>query len=111
MYFPPAPANSAITPGGDILVAGVPNIRTAKDHAPSTIAHSKVARIPTAQLGDAYFGIGGGKTAKPIIETVLMDGTGKVNGSTTAVEVEYAGSLWMFITSWRAVGLTRCKLS
>jgi len=63
------------------------------------------------QLGDSFFGSGSGHVTKPIIEPVLMDYTGKVNASTTAVETSYGGRTWMFTTSWRAEGLTRCKLS
>jgi len=40
-----------------------------------------------------------------------MDFTGKLNGATTTVEVSYSGADWIYSTSWRAVGLTRCKLS
>lgn len=101
----------AITPGGDILIAGVPVIKTAADHNPEVLAHSKVARFPLAQIGDSFYGGGSGQTANPVIESVLMDVTGKVNGSTTAVEVNFDGADWMFVTSWRASGLTRCKLS
>ena len=86
-------------------------VRTALNHDPSVIAHSKIVRIATGQIGDAFFGAGSGQTTKPIIEPVLMDYTGKVNASTTAVEMSYGGDTWLFITSWRAEGLTRCKLS
>lgn len=101
----------AITSKGDLLVAGVPVAKTALDFRPGLAVHSKVVRVPLAQLGDTFFGSGSGQTAKPIVEPVLMDVTGVINGATTAVEVSYDGADWLFITSWRAVGLTRCKLS
>ena len=100
----------AISPKGDLLVAGLPILKTALKFDPSVIAHSKVVRIPLAQLGDSYFGGGSGHTANPIIETLLMDGTGKISGATTAVEMNYNGADWLFVSSWRAAGLTRCKL-
>ena len=117
-FLPDNPCNAlyftelmlAISPKGDLLVAGAPVLKTAIDNNPTVKVHSKVVRIPLAQLGDSYFGGGSGRTANPIVEPVLMDVTGKVNGSTTAVEVDYDGSDWLFVTSWRAVGLTRCKL-
>jgi hypothetical protein len=101
----------AITPNGDLLITGVPNVKTATDHSPDAKPHSKVVRISLAQLGDAFFGAGSGRTTKPIIEDVLMDGTGKIPGATTAVEVSYGGAEWLFVTSWRARALTRCKLT
>jgi hypothetical protein len=100
----------ALTPEGDLLVTGVPVVRTALDHSPSTLSHSKVVRIALGQLGDTFFGSGSGHTAAPIIEPVLMDATGKVNASTTAVEVSIGGRRELYVTSWRSVGLTRCKL-
>lgn len=108
--FPLKKLTKAITPNGDLLVTGVSNIKTALDHNPETLSHSKVVRISLAQLGDTYFGKGSGQTTKPIIEPVLMDVTGKVNGSTTTLEVTYNDATWLYTTSWRAVGLTRCKL-
>jgi len=74
-------------------------------------AHSKVVRIPLSQLGDKYFGGGSGRTAPPVVENVLMDATGKLNGSTTSVEVwTEDGTEWLISTSWRSIGLTKCKL-
>ena len=93
------------------MVTGIPSVKTAINHDPSLIAHSKIVRIAMGQIGDAFFGGGSGHTTKPIIESVLMDYTGKVNASTTAVEVSYGGATWLFTTSWRAEGLTRCKMS
>ena len=101
----------AITSKGDLLVTGVPVAKTAMDFNPTVNTHSKVVRVPLAQLGDTFFGSGSGQTAKPIVEPVLMDATGVIKGATTSVELSYAGADWLFITSWRAVGLTRCKLS
>jgi hypothetical protein len=101
----------AITPGGDLLIAGPPNAQTALSRDRSVKAHTKVVRISLAQLGDAFFGGGSGRTAKPIVETVLMDGTGLIESGTTAVEVLYDGETWMFVTSWKARGLTRCRLT
>ena len=101
----------AITAAGDLLITGVPVVKTALDFNPTLNVHSKVVRVPLAQLGDTFFGSGSGQTAKPIVEPVLMDVTGVINGATTSVEVSYSGADWLFITSWRAVGLTRCKLS
>jgi len=72
--------------------------------------HSKVVRVPLAQLGDTFYGKGSGHTAKPIIEDVLMDATGIISGATTAVEVSYGVGTWLYVTSWRAQGLTKCKL-
>lgn len=108
---PHTPNCVAISPGGDLLVTGVPNVKTGLNHEPDAHVHSKVVRIAIAQIGDKFFGGGSGATAKPVIEPVLMDFTGKLNGATTTVEVSYSGSDWIYSTSWRAVGLTRCKLS
>lgn len=88
----------------------MPVIKTALDHDQNLKVHSKLVRVPLAQLGDSFFGSGSGHTAKPIVDTVLMDVTGIINGSTTAVEVSYGESDWLYATSWRAVGLTKCKL-
>ena len=107
----PTQLTLAITPGGDLLVTGAPNVKTATNHDPEANVHSKIVRIPIAQLGDKFFGGGSGATAKPVVEDVLMDFTGKLNGATTTVEVSYSDSDWIYSTSWRAVGLTRCKLS
>jgi hypothetical protein len=85
-------------------------MRSALSHDAYLHIHSKVVRVPLSQIGDGFFG-GGGQTAKPIVEPVLMDVTGKINGATTSIEVTYDGSDWLFVTSWRAVGLTRCKIS
>jgi hypothetical protein len=101
----------AITPGGDLLITGLPNIQTGLSNDRSVVAHTKVVRISLAQLGDTFFGGGSGRTAKPIVENVLMDGTGLIEGGTTAVEVLYDGETWMFVTSWKARGLTRCRLT
>lgn len=101
----------AITPNGDLLITGVPVIKNVFNHDPYANVHSKIVRVPLAQLGDTFFGTGSGQTSKPIVETVLMDCTGKINAATTSVEVSYGGSDWLFSTSWRAIGLTRCKLS
>ena len=87
----------AITQKGDLLVTGIIAFKK---------LNSKVVRIPLGQIGDAFFGEGSGKTANPIIEDVLMDATGKLDGGTIAVEVDDN----LFLTSWRAVGLTKCKL-
>ena len=75
----------------------------------TSILKSFVSRLHN--WGIPFSGGGSGKTAKPIVETVLMDYTGKINGATISVEVSYSGSDWLFVTSWRAIGLTRCKLS
>jgi hypothetical protein len=101
----------AITSNGDLLISGIPVVKTGLDFNLDTKVHSKVVRISLAQLGDKYFGSGSGQTTKPIVENVLMDVTGKLNATTTSVEVSYDGSDWLFSTSWRASGLTRCKLS
>jgi hypothetical protein len=101
----------AITPGGDLLITGLPNVQTGLSRDRSVKAHTKVVRISLAQLGDTFFGEGGGRTTKPIIEDVLMDATGVIEGGTTAVEVVVDGVTWLFVTSWKAKGLTRCRLS
>lgn len=77
----------------------------------SVKAQTKVVRVSLAQLGDTFFGEGGGRTTRPIVEDVLMDGTGIIEGGTTAVEVSVDGVPWLFVTSWKAKGLTRCRLS
>lgn len=105
------PTNVAISPNGDLIVTGVPNVMTAIDHNPDLLVHSKVVRIPMAQLGDKFFGRGSGQTAKPVIEPIVMDVTGKLNASTTTVEVSFNGGTYLYSTSWRAMGLSRCKLS
>ena len=73
--------------------------------------NSKVVRIPLAQIGDTFFGKGSGKTVQPVIDPVLMDITGKADGATTSLEVQYGDHEFIFVTSWRAVGITKCKLS
>lgn len=106
----PYPTNVAISPNGDLIVTGVPNVMTAIDHNPDLFVHSKVVRIPMAQLGDKFFGRGSGQTAKPVIEPIVMDVTGKLNASTTTVEVSFNDGTYLYSTSWRAIGLSRCKL-
>ena len=93
------------------MITGVPVVKTALNKTPGHKVHSKVVRVPIAQLGDTFFGGGSGQTSKPIIETILMDVTGLINGATTSVEVTYGEADWLFVTSWRNIGLARCKLS
>lgn len=80
--------NVALTAeGADVYVAGHAMPQVVGKHIESdgaVAAGSMVARIGTAQLGSGFFG--GGFTAVPSVEEVLVDVGGRwVNASTTAV--------------------------
>lgn len=84
--------NPALTASGaDVYIAGHLQPQWLERHLAGTIpAGSVVARIGTAQLGSGFFG--GGFTAVPVVEEVLVDMGGRwINASTTAVFREREG--------------------